>query len=271
MIFSEINQLIREQIKHWKLIYRMSRFEIKSSYQNHYLGTLWQFIGPMIQILIYWIVFGIGIRGGSPIDGIPFILWLLMGLIPWFFISPSMVQGSNSIHQKVSLVSKMNFPFSLLPTVKLVNNLMNFFVLFGILIILLFLNGININIYWIQLPYYILSMIAFVFAFILFSSTVATIVRDYQTFLQSSMRMLLYLSPILWDPDSDFVPDILSNILKLNPLYYIVTGFRNSFLGREWFFNDMLLTVYFWFVIFLLLYFGSKLHLKFRENFIDYL
>ncbi|WP_156290921.1 ABC transporter permease [Oceanobacillus salinisoli] len=270
-MFNPLSKVISEQIKYWNLIIRMSRFEVKGSYQQHYLGTLWQFIYPSIQILIYWIVFGIGIRGGQPIGEIPYIVWLLMGLIPWFFISPSMIQGSNSIHQKVSLVSKMNFPVSVLPTIKIVSNSIQFFVLFAILILLLLMNGIPVSIYWFQLIYYFICMIALVFAFSIFSSTISTLVRDYQTLLSASMRMLLYLSPILWNPEGEMVPEILGNLLKLNPLYYIIDGFRSSFLSVGWFYEDITYTLYFWLFTFILLYFGAKLHIRFRENFVDYL
>src|SRR5690625_4178101 len=128
-MFYSIKTVLKEQFEYRKLIYRMSLFELKGSHQAHYLGTLWQFIHPVIQILIYWLVFGIGLRGGQPVDGVPFILWLLMGLIPWFFISPSLVQGSNSVFQKVNLVSKMNFPVSILPMIKLISNSFQFFIL----------------------------------------------------------------------------------------------------------------------------------------------
>ena len=266
-----IRVIFKEQIENRDLILRMATFDIKSNYQLHYLGLLWQFIVPAIQVAIYWVVFGIGIRGGAPIDGIPFILWLLMGLIPWLFISPSMIQGSNSVHQNVSLVSKMNFPVSILPTIKLVANSFQFFILMTILFILLAIYGIKPTIFILQLPYYIFALFIFIFSFLLLSSTISTIVRDYQTFLQSIMRMFLYVSPILWDPSSDIVPDVLSNLLMLNPFYYIIDGVRTSFLGGEWFFENPVYMIYFWSLTFIFLFFGARYHLKFRKNFVDYL
>lgn len=269
-MFNSMIQVIKEQFIHRNLIFRMARFEIKGMYQIHYLGSLWQYLNPAIQIIIFWFVFGLGIRGGAPVDGVPFFLWMLMGLIPWFFISPSMVQGSNSVFQKISLVSKMNFPISILPTVKIVNYFINFLTLISLLIIILIINGIYPNIYWIQLIYYIFCLIVFIFSFTLLSSTISTLVRDYQALLQSTMRMLLYMSPILWD--TGMLPSpILENILRLNPLFYIITGFRNSFLGVSWFFSEPIYTLYFWIFTFCLLYFGSKAHMKFRKNFMDYI
>jgi teichoic acid transport system permease protein len=271
-MFKSINKIIKEQIEHRDLILRMAQFETKSMYQIHYLGSLWQFINPIIQVAIYFTVFGIGLRSGSAIDGdTPFLVWLLLGLIPWFFISPTMIQGSNSVHQKVNLVSKMNFPVSLLPTIRIVGNSFQFLILLALLFIIILLHGIYPTVYILQLPYYLVSLYVFLFAFTILSSTIATLIRDYQALLQSMMRMLLYLSPILWNPASEGVPEWLSGALKLNPFYYIIEGIRNSFLGGSWFFEDPVYTLYFWVFTLVMLYFGATIHFRFRKNFVDYL
>lgn len=271
-MFKQLKQIFKEQIEHRDLIYRIAKFEIKGTYQIHYLGSMWQYLNPILQVSIYFLVFGIGLRSGRPIDGdTPFLVWLLLGLIPWLFISPTMIQGSNSINQKVNLVSKMNFPVSVLPTIRIVGNSFQFFTLMIILFLLLLLYGIFPSLYILQLPYYIFSLYIFLFAFSILSSTIATLIRDYQTFLQSIIRMLLYLSPILWDPSGKDVPEWLSNTLKLNPFYYIIEGIRNSFLGGAWFFEDVTYTLYFWVLTFIMLYFGTKMHFRFRKSFVDYL
>ena len=210
-------------------------------------------------------------RGGQPVDGVPFILWLLMGLIPWFFISPSLVQGSNSVFQKVNLVSKMNFPVSILPMIKLISNSFQFFILLILLTIALTFSGFYPTIYMFQIFYYFFCLYMFLFSFSLLSSTFSTLLRVSRMFFQSMMRMLLYLSPILWNPEGELVPEWLSNLLKLNPFYYIINGFRDSFLGRAWFFEDIIYTSYFWLLTFVILYVGAHLHLRFRKNFVDYL
>lgn len=274
-MFKDIKQVITELIEYRDLIFRMAQFENKGIYQVHYLGALWQFLNPSIQIGIYWFVFGT-IRGGAPVEGTPFFLWLIIGLIPWFFISPSIIQGSNSVYQKIGLVSKMNFPVSILPAIRIVSNSFQFVIMLGILFVIALFYGIKPSIYNFQLIYYLVSLYAFLFSFTLLSSTISTLIRDYQTALQSVMRMLLYLSPILWNIGAvtEQFPNIgplIHNILKLNPIYYILEGFRDSILGRGWFFEDIIYTLYFWILIYVIMYFGAKIHIKFRKNFMDYL
>ncbi|SHP75150.1 Probable O-antigen/lipopolysaccharide transport integral membrane protein ABC transporter RfbD [Mycobacteroides abscessus subsp. abscessus] len=262
-------EVLREQLKNLHLIYRLAAYEIKGKYQAHYLGTAWQYINPLLQITIYWFVFGVGIRNGHPIDGVPFLIWLLVGLIPWFFISPSIIQGSNSVYSKVSMVAKMKFPVSVLPSVTIVINSFNFLFMLSILVVMLFIYKINPGIYILQLPYYLLCVIIFLFSITLLFSTISTIFRDFQIFLQSMMRMMLYLLPILWDMDK--LPELYLSIIKLNPLYYLIDGFRKTFITKEWFFIDWTYMLYFWITTLLILYIGSLIHVRFRKKFVDYI
>ncbi|MGN7298771.1 ABC transporter permease [Ferdinandcohnia sp. SAFN-114] len=261
--------ILREQFSNIHLIFRLSIYDIKSKYQSHYLGVLWQFLNPAIQVMIYWFVFGIGLRQGRPMGDVPFIAWLLVGLIPWFFIAPTINQGANSVYSKVNLVSKMKFPVSVLPTIVIVGNTFNFFAMLVILFVILFCYDVFAGVYLIQLLYYLLCTFAFLFAFSLLSSTISTIVRDFQMVLQSIVRMMLYLTPILWD--MSYLPDRFLMILKLNPVFYLIEGFRNTFLGYGWFYEHPLHTFYFWLVTLTILWGGSVLHLKFRDKFVDYL
>jgi teichoic acid transport system permease protein len=262
-------QIMKEQLVNLNLIFRLAVYEVKSKYQMHYLGVLWQFLNPTIQVLIFWFVFGLGIRGGNPVGELPYFLWLIVGLIPWFFISPAIIQGSNSVYAKVNLVSKMKFPVSVLPSIVILSNAFQFFIMLIVLGVILVLYGINPGVYLLQLPYYIFCLFAFLYSFTLFSSTISTIIRDYQIVLQSIMRMMLYLTPILWETGQ--LPHLLESVLKLNPMYYLIEGYRNMFLGREWFYEDYVYTSYFWISTLFLLFIGSLIHVKFRNKFVDYL
>ncbi|ARP44274.1 ABC transporter permease [Geobacillus thermodenitrificans] len=266
---SVVLQVIREQLNHIDLIFRLALFEAKGKYQTHYLGVLWNIIQPLLVILTYWLVFGLGIRGGSPVGDTPYFVWLIAGLIPWLFISPSIVRGANSVYAKISLVSKMNFPVSVLPAISIVGNMFDFLVMLLLQALILLVYRINPGLYVLQLPYYMICTFVFLYAFTLLFSTMSTIVRDVQSILQSAVRMMLYLLPILWDVHR--LPEMVVTVLKLNPFFYIITGFRQTFLGEGWFFEDPIYTIYFWVTTLFFLYLGSTLHMKFRHKFVDYL
>ncbi|MDR4935301.1 ABC transporter permease [Rossellomorea marisflavi] len=262
-------KIISELIRNANLMIRLAFYDIKSQYTMHHLGILWQFLNPAIQITVFWLIFGIGFRSGQPVNGFNFFPWFIVGIIPWFFINPSIIQGSNSVFKEIKLVSKMKFPISILPAKSIVGNAFNFLILLIIMVVILYTNGIRPSIYLLQLPYYVFAMLLFIYATTLLFSTFSTMVRDFQQLLSSSMRMLFYLTPILWDASQ--MPGKLNNLLQLNPFYYIISGFRDTFLYKEWFFDDVITTLYFWFVTLILLYVGSKIHLKFRGKFVDYL
>lgn len=271
-------RILKEQFTSLPLIIRLATYETKSAYQMNYLGILWQFLNPLIQMSAYWFVFGLGIRGGKHAvtgtgEPVAFIIWMLAGLIPWFFISPTILDGSNSVFKRINLVSKMNFPISSLPSVVIASNLFSYFVMMAVYVSVLLLNGFYPNLHWIQYFYYLFCMIAFMFAFSLLNSTISVLVRDYQFLLQAVTRLLFFLLPIFWDISEQIgekFPELLP-VIKLNPIFYIIDGFRDSFLDGQWFFQDVKYTLYFWVFTLLMLMVGSILHLKFRDKFVDFL
>lgn len=266
---SEIWIIIKEQLVNIRTIFRLSRYEEKATYQSHYLGLLWQVLNPVIQVGIYYLVFGLGVNGGRKIDGVPFIAWMLIGITAWFFINSSLLGASNSIYKQVNVVSKMKFPVSILPTTNMVSNLSSYFpmVILAVLVSVVF--GISPSIYWIQYIYYFFAMFVFLFAFGILNSTITVLIRDYHIMLQSILRLLFYVSGPIWDIQNRNLPSVLVKILKLNPFYYIIEGFRDTFLSRQWFWEKGTYGLVFWGCTLILLIVGSHLHFKFRSKFVD--
>ncbi|KMT61175.1 Teichoic acid translocation permease protein tagG [Listeria fleischmannii 1991] len=268
----QVWEVLKEQVKYTPMMVRISRYEDRANYQSHYLGLLWEILNPLIQVAIYFLVFGYGLRGSSTLQGtdISFLEWMLAGIVPWFFINSVVMQGTTSIFNKIHLVSKMNFPMSILPNITIISNLMSYFVMTIIMVIIFLLKGTPINIYWGQYLYYFVAMILFLFSFSLFNATITVLIRDYQMALQSIMRVLFYLTGIVWNIPQ-LLPEWAANLLKLNPFMYIVDGFRDSLLLGKWFWESPSYTIYFWLLTFFFLFVGSILHMKFRERFVDFI
>ena len=145
-----------------------------------------------------------------------------------------------------------------------------FIVMIVITIIIFQFSGYFINIYYLQIIYFMFATFAFIYSMALITSTLSTIIRDIHMFIQATFRMLLYLSPILWTITR--LPEPLQIIMKINPLYYLIEGYRAGFFGLGWYFIDQWhYTVYFWSLTIVLLFIGSSLHVKFRRHFIDFI
>jgi len=270
-------RILKEQISSFYLIRRLSFYELKSQNNNHYLGILWEIINPLIQIAVYFFVFGLGIRNGAKVEGgVPFFSWLIAGISVWFFINQAILQGSKSIYTRIRMVSKMSFPMSVIPTYVIFSKFYSHLMLLVVIIIILYFNGFPIAISIIQLPYYMFATLILILAISLITSTLSTIVRDVQMVVQSIMRIMLYLTPILWNlSESDFIKEhyVIRLIMKLNPFNYIVEGYRSALLGHpSWFFIQHLkYTGYFWLLVLILFMIGSAIHVKFRDRFVDFL
>ncbi|SEO24607.1 teichoic acid transport system permease protein [Amphibacillus marinus] len=269
--------VLKEQYENFYLIRRLSFYELKSANNNNYLGIAWEFLNPLIQILIYWFVFGYGIRERADIqisDGrfVAFLPWMITGFILWLLFYQSTILGSKSIFVRLKMLSKMNFPMSIIPNIVMFSQLYIHFFMISLAVIVLFIFGYGLTIYFIQIFYFLFSTLVFSYAFALITSTLSTIIRDVHMFLNASLRLLLYVSPILWDLSGSDLSPWIHQIMRLNPLFYLIEGYRASFFGTSWYLiENMEYTIYFWGLTIIILFIGSKIHIKFRRHLVDFL
>ncbi|SFE11156.1 teichoic acid transport system permease protein [Lentibacillus persicus] len=267
--------VIKEQIHYFYLVRRLSLFELKSQNNNNYLGMLWELISPAIQVTIYWFVFST-LRSREPVEvggeTVPFFPWLIAAFFLWIFFYQSTIQGSKSIYSRLRMLSKMNFPISVIPNYVIFSRFYVHLVLLGITIVIFQLVGYHASIYYLQLIYFIFAAFCLFFAVSLITSTLSTMIRDVHMFLTSTLRMMLYLSGVLWPLTllSDF--ETLMNLMQLNPIYYLLQGYRHALFSVDWYFiTHWEYTLFFWGVVTVLFLIGAKIHIKFRRHFIDYL
>lgn len=248
---------------------------MKSENNNNYLGILWELINPAIQIAVYAFVFGFGMRGGhrGAVEGSDFVSWLIAGFALWYFVNQAILQGSKSVYTRIRMVAKMSFPISVIPTYVIFSKFYQHLMLLIVAFIFLQFTGHIPTIQLIQLPYFMFSTLVFLVALSLITSTLSTVIRDVHMLIQALMRMLLYLTPVLWLPAFTGKYEFIMYIMKLNPIFYLVEGYRSALLGGpSWYMLEHLgYTIYFWVVVIILFLVGSKVHIKFRDRFIDFL
>lgn len=261
--------ILKEQFKNIGIIFRIASYDNKASYQGHYLGLAWEFLNPTIQIATFYVVFGLGLRRGQTVDGVEYISWMLIGMAVWFFMNKTILECSISIQRKITMVSKMKFPVSVLPTITIVSQLKTFFIMLFLGLASAFATGIMPTWHWIQFIYYFVAMMIFLFVTGVLTSTITILIQDFHFILQAVMRLLFYISGAIMVM-SDIFPGRLGWLSLLNPFYYIIGGFRNVLLYQGTIGHNLIPTAFFWTLTIFIGLIAAHLHLKFRSRFMDF-
>lgn len=267
-MFLSVKYVLKENIENIYRTFSIAKYELLADMRDSKLGIFWNFANPAIQVFTYWFVFGYVFQRRSVSD-IPYILWMLGGMVVWFFISPCITDGCNAIFIKADIITKMKFPVSILPLTVVFKKLFNHFCLMLILVVVFWLNGFYPDIYWVGLIYYLFCAIIFAFSLSLLTSVLNMLARDVRKLILSCMRLLLYLTPILWDVSR--LPKWMIMIVRCNPIYYIVQGYRDCFFYHKGVKAYLWSMSWFWIVTLLLFFVGSYMMYKFKTKFMDLL
>lgn len=230
-------EIIKEHIAYRQQIFKLAVSNLKKTYRGTALGWLWAIVKPMVTVFVYWFTFTIGLRAGHAVNGVPFFLWLVAGIMPWFYMSEMITGGTMAIRKYSYLVTKMKFPISTIPTFISISKFLIHLLLIAITIALFALGGFAPDIYLLQLPFYMLMMFLFFTLWALFSSLISCISKDFSNLVKSVTTAIFWLSGIIYNPNSLDI-QWLKDILMFNPVTYIVTGYRNIFIDKVWFFEE---------------------------------
>lgn len=250
------------------LLWSLTKNDFKQRFFGNYLGIIWAFIQPTVTVIIFWFVFQVGFKA-QPVDDFPFILWLVAGIFPWFFFADSISTGTNSILENSFLVKKIVFRVSLLPIIKLLSaliiHLFFIFMMFGMYLAY----GYDFEVYWLQIIYYLFATLVLGLGVAWFTSSVVVFLRDIGQFVNMMLQFGFWLTPVFWSMKT--VPEQYHWIIKLNPVFYIIEGYRNSMIYHTWFWHDLGAALYFWVVTGTIFILGGLTFKRLRPHFADVL
>ena len=242
--------------------------DFKNKYAGSGLGITWAFLQPIITMVLYWFVFELGFKS-QPVDDFPFILWLMSGLIPWFFISEAISNATASLADYSYLVKKVLFNIHILPLAKVVSMLL---VQGGLLVFMLlcFLAmGYFPDVYYLQLPIYVIYMIILTMGFAYLTATLYVFFKDTVQVISIVIQTVFWLTPIVWNLEA--MPEAVQKVIVYNPIYYVVTGYRNVFIYKDGWVHSGPMILYYWLVAMVIFFFGYKLFSKCKDHFADVL
>ena len=268
-LVKEFTQFILYLFRSKALLFVLIKNNFKKQYLGSYLGLASAYIQPFMFMLVIWTVFEFGFRTGPTATQVPFALWLLAGMVPWFFISDTISSGVDAVVGNAFLVRKVAFRVSILPLVSIGTSFLVHQGLVLFLIIALLLNGYWPTMYWLQLPFFMILAIMLSIGLTWLTSAIRVFVNDVTSVIGVLMQIGFWATPIFWP--IDLVHEKYHYLIKLNPAYYIIDGYRDSFIGNTWFWEKPSWTIYYLGGTSLLLIIGALAFKRLRPHFADVL
>lgn len=255
-----------------KLIWKLAKNDFKKRYAGSYLGVIWATAQPIVTVLMYWIVFDkiFSTRSELVAAGVevPYVLYLTAGLVPWFFFSEALSNGMNALLEYNYLVKKVVFNISVLPIIKVIAATFTHLFFVALLLVLSMVYGFMPTLHTIQLLYYSFCLFLLVLAISYFTCSIVVFFRDLQQIISIVLQIGIWATPIMWNIDM-IQNDFLKMLFKINPLVYIVNGYRSAIYGERWFWEHFYSSTYFWIIILVLFCSGAMIFRKLKVHFAD--
>ena len=213
---------IKELYAYREMIVGLVRRDLRGRYKGSVLGFLWTFVNPLLQLVVYTMVFSVIMKNGIE----KYYIYLFVGLVPWIFFSTSVTGGANSILSSKDMVKKIYFPREVLPISVVTSGFINMLFCFIVIFAALFISGIGINpVAWLCLP---ISMIVEYFLALgvaMLASAVTVYFRDLEHILGIVTMIWMYLTPIFYS--IDMIPQRLRFVYHINPMSSVISCYRD--------------------------------------------
>lgn len=215
-------QIVKELYDYREMIFSLVKRDLRGRYKGSVLGFLWTFLNPLLQLVVYTVVFSFIMKAG--IDD--YYLFLFVALVPWMFFGTCLSAGASCIWAQQDMVKKIYFPREVLPLSFTISQFVNMLLSFLVIFLVLFLSGKGINMKAILfLP--IIMLVEFVLAlgitFIV--SAITVYFRDLEYILGILQMVWMYLTPVMYS--IDMVPEKYWSIFHLNPMTSVIIAYRD--------------------------------------------
>ncbi len=209
-----------------ELLYTSVKKDVRGKYKNSFLGVIWSFLNPLLQIAVYAFVFGKILNVGTD----NYAVFICCGLIPWTFFSTAINKCAFTIIENGGIIKKVYFPREVLPVSVVTAECVNFFISTLIILAFVFFSGIGFSWHIVFYPFILAVLYLFLIAISFLFSSITVYVRDLQHFIGVGLQLMFYATPIAYS--SSRVPANFQWVVKINPVAYVIEGFRDIFLNH---------------------------------------
>lgn len=260
---------LKELVKNRTMIFRLAKNDFKSKFAGSYFGIIWAFVQPIVIVSIYWIIFEKGFKS-RPLDEMPdfpYLLWLIAGMCPWFYFQDALLNSSNCLVEYSYIVKKMKFNIDIIPLLKIISATFVhcFFVVLVMVVYMLY--GKLPSVYALQMIYYSIATFCFATALTYFTCAINVFFRDMAQIVGILLQYAIWALPIMIAEKQ--YPEFFRPVLRINPMYYIIEGYRDALIRQQGFWEHPLRTAYFWIVVIAIFAFSRFVFKKLKPHFAD--
>lgn len=197
--------------------------EIRGKYKGSFLGVLWSFLNPLLMVFVYALVFSVILKQDIP----NYLIFLIVGVIPWNFFTTVITQGTNCVWLNGGIIKKVFFPREILPISVVMAGLINFLISCIIILVFILFSGLGFSWHLIWLPLIAVLQTLFSLGLLFALSAIDVYVRDVEYLVNFLLSLLFYATPIIYTVD--LFPESMRWILYLNPMTHFIDAYRSIF------------------------------------------
>ena len=216
--------IFKELYQYRELLKTNVHKEIRGKYKGSFLGVLWSFVNPLLQVLVYAIVFPYIMRVKTD----NYLVFLIIGIIPWTFFTYVLNQGMITVRMNAGIIKKVYFPREILPISVTTSGLVNFSISCIIILIFCIFGGVGVSWHLVFLPVIAILQYILQLGLTLGLSAINIYIKDTEYIVQFFINMLFYATPILYSVT--LFPERYRWILYINPMAQIINAYRDIFL-----------------------------------------
>lgn len=220
-IKGETMNILKELYQYREFFKTSVKKDFRGKYKKSFLGVLWSFINPLLQLLIYSLVFPFILKNNIS----NYTIFLIVALIPWNFFATTITQSTTSIINNGGIIKKVYFPREILPLSTVTSNLINFLISCIIIVLALLISGVGISKYILLLPVIIILQYLLLIGIAFILSAITVYIRDLEYFISVLMMLWFYLTPIVYE--ISLIPKNIQALFQLNPMVAITNAYRD--------------------------------------------
>ena len=197
--------------------------EIRGSYKNSILGVMWSFLNPLLQLVVYSVIFGALLAGGDP----TYPIYICVALIPWTYFTTTITQAAFTVVGNGDIIKKVYFPREILPISVVTSGAVNFVISTIIILAFVIFSGVGLSWYILLYPFVLLIQYILLLGISFIVSSITVYFRDLEHIIGIVLLAAFYGTPIVYKLEQ--LPANLQIIMQLNPMTHIINGYRDIF------------------------------------------